>query len=112
MKRRTPSRSLVFHIVACILVAAVVVWLQIDYIEPLSTPPASAPPGVHIAWAGAPLRGYAESIDSYVKTCDQPAYFKVTLIPAVGRPWSPPAPARVSFAVSGAWVSRMGNPLI
>jgi hypothetical protein len=75
-------------------------------------PAAASPPGVHLTWAGAPLRGYVESVSTYVTSCGRPAYFKVTLIPAIGRPWSPPAPARVSFAVSGDWVSRMDNPLI
>lgn len=111
-QRRSRGRGLVFHLVACALVAVVIAWLQIDRVEPLSMPAATSPPGVHLAWAGAPLRGYAESISTYVTSCGRPAYFKVTLIPAIGRPWTPPAPARVSFAVSGDWVSRMDNPLI
>jgi len=111
-RRRSKGRALIFHLVACTLVAAAAAWLQIERIEPLSMPAATSPPGVHLAWAGAPLRGYVESIGAYVTSCGRPAYFKVTLIPAVGRPWTPPAPARVSFAVSGDWVSRMDNPLI
>lgn len=99
--RHLRNRSLGFHIVVCIVLAAAAVWIDSERIQPLSSPPSPPPPGLHLAWAGRPIRGYAESTETHVTDCGKPAYVKVLLYPAVGRPWRPPASGLVAFAISG-----------
>jgi hypothetical protein len=56
---------------------------------------------------GTTIRGYAETVTSHVSDCSTRPSFTVTLYPAVGRPWKPPATGRVALAVSGAWAPQM-----
>jgi hypothetical protein len=99
--RRVKNRSLGFHIVVCIIIAVAVAWIDSEHIQPLSAPPNAPPPGLHLAWAGRPIRGYAESVNTHITNCQKPAYVTVELYPAVGQPWSPPATGLVAFAISG-----------
>lgn len=96
--RSVRNRSLIFHIVVCIVIAVAAVWIDSERIQPLSAPPSPLPPGLHLAWAGRPIRGYAESVETHVTSCRKPAYVKVLLYPATGRPWRPPAAGLVAFA--------------
>jgi hypothetical protein len=89
--RRARNRSLGFHMAVCIVIAVAAVWIDSERIQPLLAPPDAPPPGLHLAWAGRPIRDYAESVDTYITTCQEPAYVRVALYPAVGRPWRPPA---------------------
>jgi hypothetical protein len=110
--RSVRNRSLVFHIVVCIVIAGAAVWIDGEHIQPLSAPPNASPPGLHLAWAGRPLRGYAESVETYVTSCRKPAYVKLELYPAVGLPWKPPAAGLIAFAISGDMQLRLQNVAI
>lgn len=87
--------------------AGAVLWIQEDRVQPLLTPPSSPPPGLHMSWAGQPIRGYAETVTSHVSDCNTRPSFTIVLYPTVGRPWRPPAKGRVALAVSGAWAPQM-----
>lgn len=100
-------RSLVYLVLVLLAMAGGVLWIQTDRIEPLATPPSSAPPGLHLSWAGEPIRGYAETVTTHVSDCSKPASLRVVLYPPVGRPWRPAAAGRVALAVSGAWASQL-----
>jgi hypothetical protein len=101
------NRSLVVCVVLSLAMAGAVLWIQEVRVEPLLTPPPSPPPGLHMSWAGRPIRGYAETVTSHVSDCGKRPSFTVVLYPAVGRPWKPPATGRVALAVSGAGAPQM-----
>ena len=63
--RHVGNRSLAFHIVVCVVIVVAVVWIDSERIQPLSAPPNPPPPGLHLAWAGQPIRGYAESVETH-----------------------------------------------
>jgi hypothetical protein len=109
--RRVRNRSLGFHIVVCIAIAVAAIWIDSERIQPLSAPPSPPPPGLHLAWAGRPIRGYAESVETHIASCRKPAYVKVLLYPAVGRPRRP-ATGLVAFSISGATQIKLQKVII
>ena len=93
------AKRLALHTFASAVVLAGVAWVATQHIQPLTEPP-EPPPGVHIAWAGQPIRGYAETVTTTVADCAAPADINVALYPAVGRPWTPPTAGLVALSVS------------
>jgi hypothetical protein len=110
MKRATRpawNRGFGFYAGACILLMALFIWIYEAHLEPLSAPPDPPPPGLHLSWAGQPIRGYMENANIQVSSCSRPAYVELELYPAVGKPWRPPPAGKIAFAVSGEWVHHM-----
>lgn len=111
--RRHVLRGLILHLAACAVVVGALAWVIDTHVEPLAAPPEAPPPGLHLSWAGQPIRGYVEDVNVQVSGCQRPALVLVELYPRGDRPLALPPAGKVAFAVSGEWASRMSSePLI
>jgi hypothetical protein len=110
--RRARNRRLWFYAGTSVLLIIIFVGINKIYIQPLSAPADPPPPGLHLSWAGQPIRGYVETVTTQITSCDKPAALSVELYPAIGRPRKAPTSGRIAFAISGSWVTRMHQPHI
>jgi hypothetical protein len=104
--RNHKRRSILFHTLTCLAIVATAAWITEERVRPLSAPPEAPPPGLHLAWAGQSIRGYVESVSTYVKGCRKPEHVSMVLYPPVSYPaaerhWKPPAAGPVAFAIFG-----------
>jgi hypothetical protein len=111
--RRHVLRSLALHLAACAVVVGALAWVIDTHVEPLAAPPEAPPPGLHLSWAGQPIRGYVENENVHLFSCSKPASITLELYPPGDQPRTASPAARVAFAVSGEWAGRMSrDPMI
>lgn len=94
----SPRRNRRFDAIVAIGATLAIYFARID---PLSAPPAPPPSGLAIAWAGLPLRGYAESVYVTATSCSAPVSVHFDLFPPSAASVSLRPPGRVAFAFAG-----------
>lgn len=92
-----------------VVLAVAAVLLIVIYelrVLPLSSSPAPPPRGLHLAWAGAPIQGYHESVFVAPSECGQPARIIIGVY-AGARTTGRAASGQVAFAFSGGYPGAM-----
>jgi hypothetical protein len=106
-------RALIFDVSVTVLCAVALSGIYTLRIIPLSSPAAPPPAGIHLAWAGLSLNGYAETVYVHQARCSERAWVVLDLYPKPGVPWTPGPPGPIALAFVGDGTTlRHSDPVV
>ena len=94
-------RSLTLDVTVAALCAVALSGIYTLRIIPLSSPASPPPAGVHLAWAGPSLSGYAETLYVHQANCNDRSWVVLDLYPKPGAPWTPGPSGVIALAFAG-----------